>query len=117
MSEFIWEEEAKRYAPSADFWRSKLEALEADNAQLRAELAALRAKACAVEDVIRYIRGRRISRSSELYQTVLQALEPKPAIPPWRDPYTNNGDSRSDTDFRHGWNACRDAMLAAQQES
>ena len=35
------------------------------------------------------------------------------AIPVWLDPYTNNGDRRPDTDYRHGWNDCRDVMLYA----
>ena len=40
MSEFSWEEEAKRYAENADFWRSKFEALEAElKAQGRRQLA------------------------------------------------------------------------------
>lgn len=39
---------------------------------------------------------------------ILEAILPK-----WKDPYTNNGDSRSDTDYRHGWNDCRAAVLAA----
>jgi hypothetical protein len=34
-------------------------------------------------------------------------------LPVWKDPYTNNGDSRADTNYRHGWNDCRAAVLAA----
>ena len=39
------------------------------------------------------------------------------AVPVWKDPYTNNGDSTSVTDYRHGWNACRDAMLATTEDA
>jgi hypothetical protein len=35
VSEFSWEEVAKRYASNADFWRRKFEALEAELAALR----------------------------------------------------------------------------------
>ena len=37
------------------------------------------------------------------------------AVPVWLDPYTNNGDRRYDTEYRQGWNACRDAMLATTE--
>lgn len=37
----------------------------------------------------------------------------KAILPKWKDPYTYNGDSRSDTEYRHGWNDCRAAVLAA----
>lgn len=31
-------------------------------------------------------------------------------IPVFMDPSTNNGDLRTDAEFRSGWNSCRDAM-------
>ena len=39
------------------------------------------------------------------------------AVPVWLDPYTNNGDRRPDTEYRQGWNACRDAMLATTEDA
>ena len=50
----------------------------------------------------------RAAQVAELEKAELAKL----TVPHWKDPYTNNGDRRHDTDYRHGWNDCRDAMLA-----
>lgn len=39
--------------------------------------------------------------------------QPASTVPEYLDPSSNNGDLRPDAEFRRGWNACREAMLAS----
>ncbi|WP_336174992.1 hypothetical protein [Alloalcanivorax xenomutans] len=39
--------------------------------------------------------------------------QPASTVPEYLDPTSNNGDLRPDAEFRRGWNACREAMIAS----